>query len=446
MPLTRKQLKEESQNVYECLKAEEIHTQGDSSKTAMSSKTLDEVHALVKAMNTQLIELRNSCATKTDLNSIDERLNEVSNDIQKAIKDSEKALELANEAKETCKSNTDKITGLETQLTTLKTENQAISLKNSLLNEKLNKLECYNRRENLLFEGIKQMPNENCEKVLREFLSEKLGMTAVDDITFQRVHRLPTKKEINPIICRFAAFSDRQNVWSAKKKLKGTGFYIAEDFPAEYLQRRRILYPVMKKAREMQKIAYLRNDQLVIDDATYSVNCLDKLPNELHPSNLSIRKFDNVTAFFTSSCPLSNFYQAQITMDGRTYRSTEHYLQWHKAHIGKNAAIMDKIIKSETPLQAKYLGNEVKLSNDIWIPEARQAIFRACKEKFMQNNRARQFLKDTGDTILVEASTDKIWGIGVSLNDKNLPDQAKWAGDNLLGKVLMEIRNELFPK
>lgn len=36
---------------------------------------------------------------------------------------------------------------------------------------------------------------------------------------------------------------------------------------------------------------------------------------------------------------------------------------------------------------------------------------------------------------------DKIWGIGIHIND--IYDQEKWKGQNLLGKALMEVRDYL---
>ncbi|MNI91462.1 hypothetical protein D3C73_1491250 [compost metagenome] len=56
---------------------------------------------------------------------------------------------------------------------------------------------------------------------------------------------------------------------------------------------------------------------------------------------------------------------------------------------------------------------------------------------------ARRLLA-TGDRILVEASpSDKIWGIGLAPDDPNAQIPARWLGQNLLGKALMEVREYL---
>lgn len=65
-------------------------------------------------------------------------------------------------------------------------------------------------------------------------------------------------------------------------------------------------------------------------------------------------------------------------------------------------------------------------------------------DKFSSNEVIKAQLIDTMDKILVEASPyDKIWGIGLADNHKDVENHSKWRGQNLLGKVLMEVREEL---
>lgn len=51
---------------------------------------------------------------------------------------------------------------------------------------------------------------------------------------------------------------------------------------------------------------------------------------------------------------------------------------------------------------------------------------------------------ETGNRKFAEASSyDKIWGIGLHEDDKDVLDESKWRGQNLLGKILTEIRDEM---
>lgn len=50
----------------------------------------------------------------------------------------------------------------------------------------------------------------------------------------------------------------------------------------------------------------------------------------------------------------------------------------------------------------------------------------------------------TGDEIIAECSvSDKVWGIGLSMSDPLRYDITKWPGQNLLGKILMAVRDQL---
>ena len=64
--------------------------------------------------------------------------------------------------------------------------------------------------------------------------------------------------------------------------------------------------------------------------------------------------------------------------------------------------------------------------------------------KFTQHEDLRIRLLATEDRIMAEASPyDLIWGIGFRANDDLALDQKNWKGKNLLGKILMSVRDSL---
>ena len=76
---------------------------------------------------------------------------------------------------------------------------------------------------------------------------------------------------------------------------------------------------------------------------------------------------------------------------------------------------------------------------------AREAIVHAGnRAKFTQNAELRELLVATQGTTLVEASPyDRIWGIGLAASDPRAQDPRQWKGQNLLGKILTALRDEL---
>lgn len=120
------------------------------------------------------------------------------------------------------------------------------------------------------------------EAVVKKFLNEnlKIPQTNVDEIRFERVHRLPTRRsnKPRPIIARFSFFQDKEFVWSFIKNLKGSNIAIANDYPKEIENIHKTLYPVLKKAKQEKNAAFFKVDRLIINGQIYKGNETINLP------------------------------------------------------------------------------------------------------------------------------------------------------------------------
>jgi len=275
----------------------------------------------------------------------------------------------------------------------------------------------------------------------------KMSQPEVTSIKFQRCHRLISKNKRDksePIICRFYWFPDRQAVWNARSNLAGTSFKLSEDFPPEVIERRRVLFPIMKEARKLEMRSYLTSDKLIIDDKSYTVKTLSSLPSDLDPAKLSTKQYNNVTAFFSSSSPLSNFYPVpELMIDGTCYDHVEQYFQMQKALFAGKPETARTILNTTSPLACKRLGDAIVVDAKNWLPVAKRAMMKACTAKFTQDERAKQFLLDTKDNEIAEATTSKLWGTGLKLSDPNNGSKDKWTGQNLVGQILMSVRDSV---
>lgn len=146
----------------------------------------------------------------------------------------------------------------------------------------------------------------------------------------------------------------------------------------------------------------------------------------------------------SKSC-FSQWYPAPFTLEEVRYHSAEHYMMAEKARIFHDLEVRDRIIATSNPGTAKALGREVKGFNQaIWEQQRMDIVIRANIAKFSQNKQLGEFLISTGTRVLVEASpVDKIWGVGLSEQDKEITNPLLWRGLNLLGFALMKVRNEL---
>ncbi len=142
---------------------------------------------------------------------------------------------------------------------------------------------------------------------------------------------------------------------------------------------------------------------------------------------------------------LSQWYIAPFAINHIVYKTAEHYMMAQKAMLFGDENIFEKILQAEKPGEAKALGREITQFNDaIWNAEKYKIVFTGNYHKFNQHPSLRNYLINTQNRILVEASpVDMIWGIGMDENDKRLSDITTWPGENMLGFALMEVRDVL---
>jgi ribA/ribD-fused uncharacterized protein len=315
---------------------------------------------------------------------------------------------------------------------------------NSLLEKQLY-LDSYNRKENLVFHGVAQKPNENCAAEIRHIMKTVMKIPNADAIKIQRCHRLPSRGQNAPIICRFLCFDDREAVWAKKVALKGSKIFVSENFAPEIEDRRQMLYPILKEAKKRKLKAIIKYDKIVVEGKMYSTDMLHSLPPTLRPENLATTTRNNITCFFTGASPLSNFHviKGGFQIDGKTYDCVERFYQLQRAAFAEKLDMVDKIRNARGPLQCKILGDSIQLNENEWFPTARQVMLTACRAKFRQHEPSRNFLLGTGDSELAEAGPNKLWGIGLKKEHPDAFVPNNWQGKNTLGEILKSVREEI---
>ncbi len=138
----------------------------------------------------------------------------------------------------------------------------------------------------------------------------------------------------------------------------------------------------------------------------------------------------------------SQWYPSAFIVDGVKYPSAEHWMMAKKALLFNDKEQYENIILTESPAKAKKMGRLVKNFDDkIWKTNASSFVIEGNWHKFSQHKNMKEFLLNTNNAIIVEASPfDKIWGIGTKTYETN---PTKWKGTNLLGFALMEVRDKL---
>ncbi|KAG0257912.1 hypothetical protein BG011_003682 [Mortierella polycephala] len=130
----------------------------------------------------------------------------------------------------------------------------------------------------------------------------------------------------------------------------------------------------------------------------------------------------------------SNFYYAPIVLDGHTWPTTEHYFQAQKFAHATDRDYVELIRMTSTPGSAAKLGRQHSWPLRPDWEEVKDDIMRKCVlQKFLQHSTLTKLLLDTGNRYLVEHTR----------NDRYWADGGDGTGKNMLGKILMEIREKI---
>ncbi|MGV3523368.1 MAG: NADAR family protein [Candidatus Sericytochromatia bacterium] len=142
---------------------------------------------------------------------------------------------------------------------------------------------------------------------------------------------------------------------------------------------------------------------------------------------------------------LSQWWPAPFEVEGVRYPTAEHWMMAQKAILFGDHRCRQAILSSDSPAEAKVLGRMVSGFDETrWLNQRWDVALRGNWYKFSQHPALGAWLLSTGEQVLVEASPlDRIWGIGLDQHHPDAPHPERWPGLNLLGFVLMEVRQAL---
>jgi ribA/ribD-fused uncharacterized protein len=127
----------------------------------------------------------------------------------------------------------------------------------------------------------------------------------------------------------------------------------------------------------------------------------------------------------------SNFSRHGFELDGKYWKTSEHYFQAQKF---AGTPHEETIHIAKTPKQAAEIGRDRKLPlRPDWEQVKDDVMRKAVLAKFSTHPDLREILLSTGDEEIVEnAPHDFYWGCGKD-----------GSGKNMLGRILMETRDQL---
>ncbi len=159
-----------------------------------------------------------------------------------------------------------------------------------------------------------------------------------------------------------------------------------------------------------------------------------KKKEQIRENLLNVKKEKKIIRFYETNKPygcFSNFSKHPIAIDNKVWPTVEHYFQAQKFVGTKHE---EDIRLAKTAMQAAQIGREkTRPLRPDWETCKVQIMYRAVKAKIDQHEVVKDVLLSTGNCMLVEhTKKDSFWG-----------DNGDGSGRNMLGVILMNIRNEM---
>lgn len=413
--------------------------------TAIRTKDVDDLKSTTAAHSKQIQETKSSLLShKRKMEDIAEKQDTLLSKVNEAIGEQLDAFKTSlQQENELFKAEL-------VNLTNKKVDNAVSGIKEEVMESKSEA-----RNRNLIVMGLSEEGNEESDlKAAKDLFTQKMGLSNID---LDQIVRLGKEGGAapRPALVTFQFLSQRNKAWFAKSKLKKISeedhskqIWLQEDVPKPIKIAQKALYQTFKRAKSMKDTftsVQLKGTKLIIDGNAYSHLDMENLPPPLRPASLATRQSESAVIFFGRASPLSNHHHSPFLLDDHHFACVEQYLAWSRAELAGNETLSSKALSSSNPAICKGILNELHKSDSTkWEEQTEGCIEAALRAKFAQNQKLASFLLDTHPRPLGEASLNKKWGIGFKLTDKLAMDPTKWKeGGNLLGKKLMELREEL---
>ena len=142
---------------------------------------------------------------------------------------------------------------------------------------------------------------------------------------------------------------------------------------------------------------------------------------------------------------LSNWYPSPFELNGIEFSSCEQYIMYRKCILFGDKEAGKAVLETDDTAKQQKIGRNAKgFVPAVWDGIKQAVLMNGIAAKFEQNEDLKKQLLATENAYLVEcARTDHIWACGRRLDDNRRFDLSEWAGQNLLGFSLMEIRERL---
>ena len=139
---------------------------------------------------------------------------------------------------------------------------------------------------------------------------------------------------------------------------------------------------------------------------------------------------------------LSNFYPCPIYYKNKWFNCVEQAYQWEKANFHNCAPIADLILVLNDPYVQKLATRPIDCNHE-WMTTRVHVMKNILKCKLDCVLDYKQLLLHSKGVIVEAVVNEGFWSSGLSKENVFLRKRGDWPGQNMLGKLHMELRDEL---
>ena len=247
---------------------------------------------------------------------------------------------------------------------------------------------------------------------------------------------------------KFANVNTKHELYKNIKKLgesrKWKQVYVQDDLPYEVQQERKEMRCLAALARERGHNALLKGNTLIVDEVRYLYKDCGDLPEGINMINAKLVEFDDGWAFQSHNAFPSNMAKCTIRDDEHDYHYSEQLYWFYCAEDAGDQQSMTLLRECKNGYDAKQIGYSIKKSKR-WPNLREPTMNKVTKMKYNQNNELRDELINLKGT-LYEATTDKFFGTGLTIAQKDKFGTEEQPGENKLGNTFMNTRDSYIKK
>ena len=139
---------------------------------------------------------------------------------------------------------------------------------------------------------------------------------------------------------------------------------------------------------------------------------------------------------------LSNFYHSQLIIDGVTYNCAEKSYQMKKASFCGDNEVFNRLKTCINAKECREIGKRVNETAE-WLDQRVDVMRQILKAKSEQCTTYRKKLLNCKGSIVEAVAGELFWSAGLDEDDLRKTPRERWPGQNVLGQLHMELRDEL---